>query len=313
MSAAGIPPTTRRSTAGPVVVGYDASEAAESALEWAGREARARGCSLQVVYVRDEHDTGLAPRVDGHDLGSDTGAWPVVEEAAARVRDVVPGVETETYVEYASPAAALVGMSRGASLVAVGSAPHRVLVEELRGSVALQLAAHAHCPVAVVPVLPGVRIAGERRVVVGFDGSRPAARAVEHAAEAAWYGALPVRVVVAWRPGPAEWVESFALGHLPRDATEATAERTLAEGLEHLRRHVESRGWRPGALEAEGLVREGRAVDVLHQEAPEADRLVVGTRGRGGFASLLLGSVSHTMIRVAPCAVVVVRDDEPES
>ncbi len=312
MSAAGTPPTTRRSAAGPVVVGYDASAAAEAALGWAGREARARGCSLQVVYVRDEHDTGLAARADGREVGSDTGGWPVVEEAAARVRDIVPGVEAETYVEYASPAGALVGMSRGASLVAVGSSPHHALVEELRGSVALQLAAHAHCPVAVVPVLPEVRTVGQRRVVVGFDGSSSAARALEHAADAAWYGALPLRVVVAWRPGPAEWVESFALGSLPRDATEAAADRTLAAGLEHLRDHAEARGWRPGSLEVEGRVCEGRAVDVLHQEAAEADRLVVGTRGRGGFASLLLGSVSHTMIRVAPCPVVVARDDEPE-
>lgn len=309
MSAAGTPPTTRRSAAGPVVVGYDASAAAESALGWAGREARVRGCPLQVVYVRDEHDTGLTARTDGREAAGDTGAWPVVEEAAARVRDIVPGVEAETYVEYASPAGALVGMSRGASLVAVGASRHHALVEELRGSVALQLAAHAHCPVAVVPVLPEVRTVAERRVVVGYDGSPPAVRALEHAADAAWHGALPLRVVVAWRPGPAEWVESFALGSLPRDATAAAADRTLAEGLEHLRRHTEALGRRPGSLEVDGLVREGRAVDVLQREAAEADRLVVGTRGRGGFASLLLGSVAHTMIRVAPCPVVVARDD----
>ncbi|AEG44165.1 universal stress protein [Isoptericola variabilis] len=309
MSATGDLPTTRRSTAGPVVVGYDASEAAETALAWAGREARTRGTALQVVYVRDAHDTGLAVRPGGREDAPDAGAWPVVEEAAARVRDIVPGVETETFVEYASPGAALVAMSRGASLVAVGSTPHRALVEELRGSVALQLAAHAHCPVGIVPALPDVRLPAERPVVVGYDGSPSAARALLHAADAAWFGALALRVVVAWSPGPAEWVESFALATLPRDATEEAAERTLADGLERVRAHGEAQGRRPGSLMVEGVVQEGRAVDVLHREATDADRLVVGTRGRGGFAALLLGSVSHTMIRTAPCPVVVVRDE----
>ncbi len=296
-----------------MVVGYDASAVAESALEWAAREARTRRTSLQIVYVRDEHDTGLTARKDGRDVGSDTGAWPVVEEAAARVRDHVPGIEPETYVEYASPGAALVGMSHGASLLVVGSAPHRVLVEELRGSVALQLAAHAHCPVAVVPELPEVRMPAVRPVVVGYDGSPSAARALACAADAAWYGALPLRVVVVWRPGATEWIESFTMGTLPRDATEATAEQTLVDGLERIRKHSEMRGWRAGSIALEGIVREGRAVDMLHLAATEADRLVVGTRGRGGFASLLLGSVSHTMIRVAPCPVVVVRDDEADA
>jgi nucleotide-binding universal stress UspA family protein len=231
----------------------------------------------------------------------------VVEEAAARARDVAPGVETETYVEYASPVSALIAMSRGAALLAVGSSPHGAMAEELRGSVALQVAMHAHCPVAVVPVLPGVSVAGRRAVVVGYDGSHAGARALAYAAEAAWFAGLPLRVVVAWRSGPAEWVESFALGNLPRDATESAAEATLARGIELLGRHAEEQGWRAGALEHQGLVREGRAVDVLHQEATDAERLVVGTRGRGGFASLLLGSVSHTMVRIAPCPVVVVR------
>jgi nucleotide-binding universal stress UspA family protein len=300
-------PIVRRSAEGPVVVGYDASGPAEAALEWAAREARLREAPLQVVYVRDAHDTGLTAPPGGHDNGPDRGAWPVVEEAAARARDVAPGVETETYVEYASSVAALVGMSRGAALLAVGSSPHGAMAEELRGSVALQVAMHAHCPVAVVPVLPEVSVAGRRAVVVGYDGSHAGSRALTYAADAAWFAGLPLRLVVAWRPGPAEWVESFAVGNLPRDATEAAAEATLVEGFQLLDRYAEERGWRAGALDREGLVREGRAVDVLHQEATDAERLVVGTRGRGGFASLLLGSVSHTMVRIAPCPVVIVR------
>lgn len=300
----------RRTTPGPVVVGYDASEVAEAALVWAAREARLRGSPLQVVYVRDAHDFGPSVHSGGRELASEGGAWPVVEEAAARARDVAPGVETETYVEYASPVGALVGMSRDAGLLVLGSSPRGALHDELRGSVATQVAAHAHCPVALIPI-PAVPLddAGvvEAPVVVGFDGSEPSALALAYAADAAWHGGRPLRVVVAWRPGPAEWLESFAMGNLPRDATEAAAEHTLADGLERVYRHNAAAGRPPGSDGPEGVVVEGRAVDVLYREAVTAERLVIGTRGRGGFAALLLGSVTHTLVRAAPCPVVAVR------
>ena len=301
-----------RAAPGPVVVGYDASEIAEAALVWAAGEARLRGAALQVVYVRDADDIGPAVRSGGRELASEGGAWPVVEEAAARARDVAPGVETETYVQYASPVAALVGMSRDAGLIVLGSSPRGALRDELRGSVETQVAAHAHCPVALVPlptVPPSDRVAGaaDPPVVVGYDGSDAAALALTYAADAAWFGGRPLRVVVAWRPGPAEWLESFATGSLPRDATEAAAEVTLADALDRVYQHHRSVGRSPASDQPDGVVAEGRAVDVLYREAVTAERLVIGTRGRGGFAALLLGSVTHTLVRAAPCPVVAVR------
>jgi nucleotide-binding universal stress UspA family protein len=306
MSAVGGGPTTPA----PVVVGYDASVPAEAALEWAAREARLRGAPLQVVYVRDAHDTHVEARPNGRELGAagDSGPWPVVEEAAARARDVAPGVEAETFVEYASPVSALVGMSDGAALVVLGLSPHGPLREELRGSRTLQVAAHAHCPVAAVPVRgPDAAASPGAPVVVGYDGSAPAALALDHAADAAWRSGRGLRVVVAWRPGPVEWIESFSAGNLARDATEAAAEHTLAEGLARVRDRAAAAGWSLGTPEVEGLIRQGRAVDVLDDEAGVAERLVIGTRGRGGFAALLLGSVTHTLLRTASCPVVAVR------
>jgi nucleotide-binding universal stress UspA family protein len=62
------------------------------------------------------------------------------------------------------------------------------------------------------------------------------------------------------------------------------------------------------SVETEGRAAEGRAADVLLQEAKEADLIVVGNRGLGGFSSLLLGSVSHQVVQHAPSPVTVVRE-----
>jgi nucleotide-binding universal stress UspA family protein len=61
-------------------------------------------------------------------------------------------------------------------------------------------------------------------------------------------------------------------------------------------------------MECEGIAVEGQAADVLLQEAQDADLLVVGNRGRGGFASLLLGSVSQQVVHHASCPVIIVRE-----
>ncbi|MCK9793803.1 universal stress protein [Isoptericola sp. 4D.3] len=298
-------------TAAPVVVGYDASEAADVALAWAAREARARGAVLRVVYVRDAHDTDVAVRPHGESLGErgDGGAWPVVEEAAARARDVAPGVETETFVEYASPAAALVGVSRDAGALVLGATRHGGLYEAVRGTVVLQVTAHALCPVVVVPAGgPRADLPPDAPVVVGYDGSEQSGLALDAATDSAWLLGRTLRVVVVWRPGVAEWVASRGpTEHEAHDLTEADAGPVLERALDRVEERLRGHGVAEGSLEVVGEVHEGQVVRVLHHEAEGAERLLLGTRGRGGFASLLLGSATHTLVRTSACPVVVVR------
>jgi nucleotide-binding universal stress UspA family protein len=66
---------------------------------------------------------------------------------------------------------------------------------------------------------------------------------------------------------------------------------------------------RPGEVPVERIVSEGSAAGVLIDVAQGAELLVVGSRGRGGFSSLLLGSVSHQCALHAPCPVAIVRTD----
>jgi nucleotide-binding universal stress UspA family protein len=137
------------------------------------------------------------------------------------------------------------------------------------------------------------------KIVVGVDGSEEAQAALRWAFDEAQLRQAELDVVHAWTypyQGPRTGVTE------PRDLMELDAAKALEQAMARLRAE------RPGddvALHAH--VREGNPADVLVQESKGADLLVVGSRGRGGFASLLLGSVSTAVTHHAACPVVVVR------
>ena len=146
------------------------------------------------------------------------------------------------------------------------------------------------------------RVPAHLAVVVGFDGSDAALAALEFGLEEARLRGLSLRVVCVWHypltgyigggfepPGP-----RLGPGEFER-AARAELDATLAE-LELGRE----------AVALERRVREGAAAAVLLDEARDAALLVVGSRGHGGFAGLLLGSVSQHCVAHAPCPVVVV-------
>ncbi len=140
-------------------------------------------------------------------------------------------------------------------------------------------------------------------IVVGVDGSDCARAALEAAAHEAALRNVRLRVVSAWDIAPAVYSGGFAPGSDQNtiDAFRESAETVVRDAL------AEAKRLQP-ALEAEGRTREGQAANVLLDEARDAVLIVVGNRGRGGFASLLLGSVSQQIVHHAPCPVLVVRD-----
>ena len=80
-----------------------------------------------------------------------------------------------------------------------------------------------------------------------------------------------------------------------------------------LEQAVASLGEEAEGTEIERAVRMGQPAQVLVEEAEDADLLVVGSRGHGGFAGLLLGSVSHQCALHARCPVVIVHEPEGDS
>lgn len=135
--------------------------------------------------------------------------------------------------------------------------------------------------------------------VVGVDDSRGARMAVEWAAHQAAATGGRLRVVHAYE-FPVAWIDAYA-PELP--AWRDRARRDAEELTEQVVSDVLDPGEREGV---EIAVVEGNPVDVLHDESRDAAVVVVGSRGRGGFTGLLLGSVSQRVAQHAACPVVIV-------
>jgi nucleotide-binding universal stress UspA family protein len=303
MSSSGIRPAR-------VVTGYDGSASAKAAVAWAADEAQRLGLPLTVVYAAEY--TGLvggpistAPWIPGISIDE---AARIAGRGAQIARDRYPDLDVHVRPVMGSAGTALVMESEGAALVVVGSRGHGELVGTLLGSVAARVAAHAACPVVV---MRGGETAGpraDRPVVVGVDGSAAAGDALRAAVGRAVAAGAPLRIVCAWRPtAPESWDRTYWLAvddrRDPDESARLAAEDVAAEAERTARELA------PG-LAVETRVRGGSAAAVVLDAAGDAGLLVVGARGRGRLASLLLGSVSHHVVHGAHCPVLVVRAGE---
>jgi nucleotide-binding universal stress UspA family protein len=135
-------------------------------------------------------------------------------------------------------------------------------------------------------------------IVVGVDGSPGSREALRFAVEEARLRNATLRAVTAWHVPAIAYSGGFAAAVEPR-AYEESAEAVGQEELAALREETVG-------VEIERVVKEGQAARVLLDEAQGADLLVVGSRGHGGFAGLLLGSVSQQTAQHASCPVVIV-------
>lgn len=293
--------TTTPST-GPVVVGYDPSAEGEAAFAWAHAEATDRGVPLQVCVA-----TGVTmASVPG--LGVPT-SWPydLAERLAAQAQDYVRERAPEAQVivdnSIGSPAGLLVRASQDAGVVVVSRGHHTILGEAVIGSTSAQVVAHASCPVVVVD-----RPGGQNRsapIVVAVDGSEAGEAAIAFAFERAERLGAPVVAVHAW------WVTIPTTARVPGFTPEQIEEmgRTEQRLLDVAIAPWESRY--PDVEVRRALVH-GLPVQALLGEAQDAQLIVVGSRGHGGFVGLLIGSVSQGLLhgrdRPCPLAVVHTRD-----
>ncbi|WP_017624271.1 universal stress protein [Nocardiopsis chromatogenes] len=302
---------------GDVVVGVDGSAPGQAALEWAARAAVERGSGLLILHALNMplvsvpfgHPVRLTPTPETAER-----AAHLLERALAHLHDRYPGLEARTQVSSADAVHALRAAARTAAVAVVGSRGLGGLGSVFLGSVSIRVSACAPCPVAVVPG-PKEEDDGERRarrrgrVVVGIDGSRDADAALRFALEEAARVGGEVLALHAWQipapidtgalSGPSYVVEHRFAAH--------TAEKHVQGMVEEARTEATA------DVPARAAAVEDNAVHALLQAGADADLIVVGSRGRGGFAGLLLGSVSQGVLHYADVPVVVVRSREQES
>jgi nucleotide-binding universal stress UspA family protein len=198
-----------------------------------------------------------------------------------------------------SPAHALIEASADADLLVVGSRGHGTFTALLLGSVSRQVATHAKCSTVIVRAAADPQ---SRDVVVGVDGSQPSLRALEFAFQTADRHGLRLRVLHTWDVPPVgaiTGVPTFSPPEFIRELRDSEA-RVAAEALAgHSDRFPD--------VEVVAELQQGGPVQVLTEASEHAALVVVGTRGRGGFLGLLLGSVSHGTAHHAHCPVAVIR------
>lgn len=280
-----------------VVVGIDGSKAGESALEWAHAQARARRARLHIVcgYELPYQYMASGFQVDrGSANQLYDSAKKVVDDAVAAYEG--QGVEVTSALEFGDPTEVLVEMSKRAALVVVGGRSQHTnrLADRLLRTVSSAVPANAYCPAVVVPTgSPGSHLP-IKRVVVGVDGSQHAKMALQRAVwEADRWGAK-LKIITAVTPAAAGWVPAYAF----REEHLAEMEEEIAAMLAEVDEGRE--------IETEIVAMEGSPAHTLAQESEESDLVVLGTRGRGGFTGLLLGSTSQTLLGYSACPTMVV-------
>ena len=138
-------------------------------------------------------------------------------------------------------------------------------------------------------------------IVVGVDGSEPSREALEWAADEARLRGVPLTVVHAWSSPWEAWGEVESPPPIGEDES-ARREELLEPEIEFLRRsHAD--------VAVEPVVTNDLDAHALIEASDDADLIVVGSRGRGGFAGLLLGSVGQQVVHHARCPVVVIPHD----
>jgi len=286
-----------------VLAGVDGSPSSKVAVEWAARDAALRGIPLILAQVTPEPRATL-----GVEVVRPPEVWRALEENARR--DLAEGrviaeratadsgpIQIDELEVSDSVVPALVALSKGADIVVVGCRGMGTITRRLLGSVSWGLAHHALCPVAIIH--------DERRgspddvarlpVVVGIDGSPASEAATAVAFDEASRRGVGLTAIHAWNDNTNFDLLGLKWDELHREAVEVLDERLV--------------GWqkRYPAVSVRRVVVPDHPAGHLITHSDDAQLVVVGSRGRGGFAGMLLGSVSSAVAEASRAPVIVAR------
>ncbi len=278
-----------------VLVAVDGSSRDEHAVALATTEAALRGWPLDIVHVEDL--PAPVPELYGWTPAQTVEHLLAAAKACAERTD--PEVPVAVTASVGRPENVLEELSRSTGLLVVGSGRKVGTAQFLLGTVSLNVAAHAACPVLVVgePLSPVPR----GQVVVGVDGSQHSVPAVRVAAQEALLRDAELVVHSSWY---LEFVDGAVVTEPDSPRWRQVEERHRAMQADVLAEALGSAGERP-RLTTE--VVHGAATNTLVEASASADVVVVGNRGRGGFLGKLLGSVTMRLLQQSHCPVLVTR------
>ena len=284
-----------------VVVGVDGSPASKAAVDWAARDAVMRNVPLTLVHVANGDVTGWSRALpSGYGVWQQTRGHQFLADATGIAEQAMRGtgsVDVTSEMYYSATVSTLVDLSKGAEMIVVGSRGHGALAG-LLGSVSAGMAQRAHCPVAVIhdedPTLPHP---AQAPVLVGIDGSPSSERATAIAFDEASRRQVDLIALHAWSDAAARDFPGFDWTSMKLAEDEVLAERLA--------------GWQeryPDVKVLRLVVCDHPARQII-EHSQEAQLVVVGSHGLGGFAGMLLGSVSAAVVQTVRIPVIVARQE----
>ncbi|KAA1250625.1 universal stress protein [Mycobacterium simiae] len=287
-----------------IVVAVDGSAASNAAVGWAAGDAAIRHIPLNLVHMVN----AAVPMWPEMPLSAGMATWQeedarqVLEHSVKIAEDSLKTLRPTTInseLRWSPPVPTLVELSDEAQIVVVGSYGRTAVGRAFLGSVSSGLLRRAKCPVAVIrdqdPSLPHPARPEQAPILVGIDGSPVSELATAIAFDEASRRGVALQAVHAWSD-----LEVVDLPGLDWATVKSEAEETLSERLA---------GWRERYpdVTVHRLVMCDRPARELIQQAQTAQLVVLGSHGRGGFASMLLGSVSNAVVHSIRTPVIVAR------
>jgi len=287
-----------------VVVGYDGSAGSVNALTYAARLANDRALPLLILMALPHLSakvprTARAIKLDPDYLSHvKSRAKRKLDAAATQLASQYPNLTTEVALMSAEPADALARTSQDAALVVVGVRGHSSeRFSPMLGGVSGNVITHSKGPVMVVP--DGIHEMSSGPVVVGLVDAADSLAAAVVAIDEADRRRVPLVALYAWDIAP-ELGEFGVIGRIEPDQTRKELDAMLYDLLTPLLKDHPT-------VKVERRIVQATPRTALVEVSQAASLIVMGSRGLGGFAGLLLGSVSRAVTRESDCPVIVVR------
>ncbi|AZG45180.1 universal stress protein [Gordonia insulae] len=282
-----------------ILVGVDGSDASNAAVRWAAKAAAVEEVDLKLVGVYDISTSNYAP---GLIIPQDVvdaikqDATDAVHAAAELAKQAAPAASVQTSLVEGDAARALLELGKDAGTIVLGTRGLGSIRGLFLGSVSTTVAAHFHGRVVVVAA-PG----GDGPVIVGIDDSPVSDAAVAEAFRQASLRNATLVAVHTWTPLDVDALHGYGIepdeiARMSQEAVEAVSERLAGYSADY-----------PDVVIERVVIPEEPAKAVLDAADANAQLIVVGSRGRGGFKGLLLGSTSQKILHQAECPVMVVR------